>query len=188
MKRLLSHLALALAAAAVTPLASATVLNFDDLPDDSVPANYGGLDWSVGEWFAFGGDQSPPYTAHSGDVSISSNHDFDEGDSDAVIGLGAGMTFQGAWIAGLDGATVTFQLYDHGALVGTSATLDPSATPTWLASGYAGEVDRIVVFSPAQGSFVLDDVTFAPAVPEPASMTLMFGGLLALAAVARRRA
>jgi opacity protein-like surface antigen len=186
MKRLLSHLALALAGLASTSFASATVLNFDDITaDDFVSANYGGLDWSAGDWFAYGQEQAP-YTPHSGDVRIASG--FGDPDSATAIGLGSGMTFQGAWFAGLEGATVTFQLYDHGTLVATSATLDPSATPTWLASGYTGLVDKILVSSPDQGSFVMDDLTFAAAVPEPASMTLMFGGLLALAAVARRRA
>ena len=78
MKRLLSHVALACACLAATPFASATVLNFDDLSDDLVPANYGGLDWSAGGWFAFGGEQAP-YTAHSGDVRVAS--DFDDGDA-----------------------------------------------------------------------------------------------------------
>jgi opacity protein-like surface antigen len=186
MKRLLSHLALALAGLASSSFASATVLNFDDIASDGfVSTNYGGLDWSAGDWFAYGQAQAP-YTPHSGDVRITSG--FGDADAATAIGLGAGMTFQGAWFAGLEGATVTFQLYDQGALVATSATLDPSATPTWLASGYTGLVDKVVVSSPDQGSFVMDDLTFAAAVPEPASMTLMFGGLLALAAVARRRA
>jgi hypothetical protein len=186
MKRLLSHLALALAGAAATPFASATVLNFDTITaDDFVSPNYGGLDWSAGDWFAFTEDEAP-YTAHSGAVRVISG--FGDSDTATAIGLGSGATFQGAWFAGLEGATVTFQLYDQGALVATSATLDPSATPAWLASGYAGEVDKVIVSSPGQGSFAMDDFTFAPAVPEPGSTTLMFGGLLALAAVARRRA
>jgi hypothetical protein len=67
--------------------------------------------------------------------------------------------------------------------------LTTSATPTWLASGYAGEVDEVIVSSDSQDGFVMDDLTFsAAAVPEPGATALIAGGLLLLAAAARRRA
>ena len=185
MKRLLSSFLLAAAALAVAPLASATVLTFDDLAgDDFVPASYGGLDWSAGDWFAFG-DEQPPFSAHSGSMRIASG--FGDADAATAIGLGGGKTFQGAWFAGYEDVSVAFQLYEHGTLVATSATLATSATPTWLASGYAGLVDEVIVSSADQGGFVLDDFTFSAAVPEPASTALLACGLVALAA-ARRRA
>jgi hypothetical protein len=186
MKRLLSSLVLAVAGLAAAPFASATVLSFDDLAsDDFVPANYGGLDWSAGDWFAFGAEQAP-FTPHSGSMRIASG--FGDPDSATAIGLGDGKTFQGAWFAGYEDVSVTFELYEHGALVATSATLATSATPTWLASGYGGLVDEVIVSSADQGGFVLDDLAFSAAVPEPGSTALMACGLLALVAVARRRA
>ena len=186
MKRLLSSFLLAAAGLAVAPLASATVLTFDDLSgDDFVPASYGGLDWSAGDWFAFG-DAQPPFSAHSGSMRIASG--FGDADAATAIGLGDDKTFQGAWFAGYEDVSVSFQLYEHGTLVATSATLATSATPTWLASGYAGLVDEVIVSSADQGGFVLDDFTFSAAVPEPASTALLACGLVALAAVARRRA
>ena len=158
MKRLLTSLALAFAGLAAAPFASATVLDFDDLAEGVVPANYGGLDWSAGDWSAFS-DEGAPFTPHSGSMSISSG--FLDPDSATAIGLGDGKTFQGAWFAGYDDVSVTFQLYDHGKNVATSSTLTTSATPTWLASGYAGQVDEVIVSSDAQDGFVMDDFTFA---------------------------
>ncbi len=185
MNRLIPRLALAFACAAATPLASATVLTFDDITTDGfVAANYGGLDWSAGDWFAFGGEQAP-FTAHSGSVRVTSG--FGDADAATAIGLGDGKTFQGAWFAGYDDVNVTFKLYAHGALVATSATLDTSATPTWLGSGYAGQVDEVIVSSADQGAWVMDDLTFSAAVPEPGSTSLMLAGAIALAAAARRR-
>ena len=185
MNRLISQLALACACAAAAPFASATVLTFDDIASDGlVAANYGGLDWSAGDWFAFG-DVQPPFTAHSGSVRIASG--FGDADAATAIGLGAGKTFQGAWFAGYDDVDVTFRLYEHGALVATSATLDTSAMPTWLSSGYGGLVDEVIVSSADQGAWVMDDLTFSAAVPEATSMALMASGLLTLAAAARRR-
>ena len=185
MNRLLTSLALAFASLAAAPFASAAVLDFDDLAEGAVPANYGGLDWSAGDWSAFG-DEGAPFTPHSGSMSISSG--FLDPDSATAIGLGAGMTFQGAWFAGFEDVHVTFELFDHGKNVATSSTLTTSATPAWLASGYGGPVDEVIVSSDAQDGFVMDDFTFAAAVPEPGSTALMAGGLLLLAAVARRRA
>ena len=180
--RLASIAALALSLGAAP--AFATVLNFDDIASDgAVPAAYGGLDWTSAGWTVFSQPQAP-YTAHSGDGRIASG--FLAEDASSRIGFGQLAQFDGAWVAGQQGATLSFQLYLNGALVHESAVLDPSATPSFLASGYAGWVDSVVVHSSNHGEFVLDDLSFTAAVPEPQTALLLAGGLLALAL--RRRA
>ncbi|WKB50577.1 hypothetical protein [Eleftheria terrae] len=178
-------LALALPCAAV---AAPTVLHFDDLGSDGpLPADYGGLDWSASGWSAFSALQ-PPYTAHSGSGRLHTAWGGEDGGS--VIRFRQPASFEGAWFAGLSGATVSFQLYAQGVLVARSTTLDPGATPAFLASGYAGLVDAVVVASPEHGSFVMDDFSFSTPVPEPAALLQMLAGLGALLAVRplRRRA
>lgn len=187
MTGLITGATFALLTPALSAAAPATVLNFEDLGSDVFLAerpSYGGLDWSAGDWFAFNEVQDP-YNAHSGSYRLASG--FGDADATTAIGLGANTTFQGAWFAGLEGATVTFELFYRGTQVGTSATLDPGPTPQFLASGYAGRVDRVIVASPGQGSYVMDDFGFTPAVPEPSTWALTFAGLGALGVVALRR-
>ena len=166
-------------------LAGATVLSFDDIGvEGTVPDAYGGLDWSAAGWTAFSTEQEP-YTAHSGSGRAATGWGAD--DAASLIRFVAPATFQGAWMAGVAGATVSFQLYAGGQLVATSATLDPSATPTFLPSGYAGLVDAVQVHSPAHAYFVMDDFSFTTAVPEPQSVLLMVLGLALLSGLARAR-
>jgi hypothetical protein len=184
MKRLAFSLLFAAAATIAAP-ASATVLTFDDVGvDGSVPAHYGGLDWSASDWFVFGGPEDP-YTPHSGDFRAVSG--FDDPDAATIISFARPSLFQGAWFSGLDGATVTFMLYRAGALIATSATLDPSDVPQFLSSGFTGLVDQVVIASPGQGSFAMDDFTFS-AVPEPSIALLMLAGAAGIGVVRRRRA
>jgi len=171
--------------AVAAPFASATVVTFDDLTDDGlVPANYAGLDWSASSWFQFSGEQSP-YTAHSGDRRATLG--FDGSSATSAIGFLTPSTFQGAWFAGFDGVNVAIDLYFGGSLVASTTTLGLSDSPTFLSSGYAGLVDRLVFRSNDPAFFVMDDLTFTSAVPEPASGALALGGLAVAALVIRRR-
>lgn len=175
--------------AAFSPLAGATVLGFDDIGSDGfVPANYGGLDWSASSWIAFGEAQAP-YTPHSGDWRIAT--DFGSDDAASTIRFLAPSVFQGAWFSGYGDASVSFALYAGGALVATSATLAPTDAPAFLASGYAGAVDAVVVKSPLQAFYAMDDFSFTTAttapVPEPQTWALLAGGLGVVVMLARRR-
>ena len=179
---------IALALAAAAPFASATVLNFDDLSSnaDPVPAHYGGLDWSSSGWVSFDGtDSSSPYTPHSG--ANVATLGWDGTDALSLVRFGQAATFDGAWFSGYAEGDVTFQLYYQGQLVGSSATLDPSATPTFLSSGYAGLVDAVGIKSSGHAFYVMDDFSFTAAVPEPSVTLLMLAGLGATGFVAARR-
>jgi hypothetical protein len=189
MKKWICAMAAGAMLSALASGASATVLAFDDIGNDGfmtdvASGHYGGLDWSAGDWFAYSEPQDP-YNAHSGEFRLASG--FGDDDGATAIRFDTSAVFQGAWFSGLDGALVTFDLYYQGTQVGTSATLDPGAAPQFLASGYAGLVDEVVVASPAQGSYTMDDFTFTQVVPEPAPLGLMLAGLAVVGLRARRR-
>lgn len=152
-----------------------TVLSFEDLvTEGALPAGYGGLDWSSAGWVAFAAEQAP-YTAHSGQWRLAT--DFGASDAASEIRFVTPTVLEGAWFAGLAGASVRFQLYAGGQLVASSAVLDTSDTPVFLASGYAGAVDALRVSSNAHASFVMDDLALSAAVPEPqTALLLALGG------------
>lgn len=176
----------AVALVLAAPFASATVLTFDDItsPDGYVPAlgNYGGLDWSSSTWAAFNGPQDP-FTAHSGDWRVATGWGSD--DAGSTIRFLSPTVFDGAWFAGYEDVTVTFLLYAGGQLVATSSTLGLSGTSAFLASGWDGAIDTLVVSSAAQAGYVMDDFSFHQ-VPEPGSIVLVLAGLGLLVAVRRR--
>ncbi|WP_343641295.1 PEP-CTERM sorting domain-containing protein [Roseateles sp.] len=183
--RSLARACLPLLLAAAAPFASATVVTFDDLAADGlVPAHYAGLDWSASSWFQFSGEQSP-YSAHSGDRRATLG--FDGASATSAIGFLTPSTFQGAWFAGFDGVNIAIDLYRGGSLVASTGALNLGETPAFLSSGYTGLVDRLVFRSNDPAFFVMDDLTFAAAVPEPASGALALGGLAVAALVIRRR-
>ena len=173
-----------LAAVAMTAIAAsarATVVTFDDLTSDQVVANgYGGINWN-GNWTAYSEDQ-PPYTAESSPYRV-----YDQSSGGDSFNFSTPVVFNGAYFAGNAFATVQFQLLLGGSVVATSSILDPSATPTFLASGYSGLVDEVDVLSPSPDFFVMDDVTYSGGVPEPAAWALMLIGVAGLGAALRGR-
>ncbi|WP_036169719.1 PEP-CTERM sorting domain-containing protein [Massilia sp. 9096] len=173
------------------PFAAATVLTFDDIvgPDDiaAVPGNYGGLDWSASGLSVFTSAQAP-FAAHSGAGRVTTDW-IDGGPAASTIRFLAPAVFDGAWFSGYGDSSVRFDLYAGGRLVATSTALQLSDTPAFLATGWDGAIDAVVVSSGAQASYVMDDFSFGPAmqVPEPGSLALVLAGLGCAGAVRRRR-
>jgi hypothetical protein len=192
MKRMIWALA-ALAFLAAGGRAGAGIVTFDDLPNGGgvVPNGYGGVNWS-GNWDYYGGSQ-PPYNAHSGLNRIYTDYGSPAAGQagENSFSFQAPEVFQGAWFAGYANADLKFSLYFHNVLVFTSADLQPSSTPTFLASGYFGVVDKVGVSSQANDYYIMDDVTFRnperAGAPEPAGLTLLGIGTAALASYLWRR-
>ena len=185
----LQRLAICIPIALCSHLASADVLNFDNLTGTgTVPASYGGFtfnNWSYSDTF------DADFLAHSGATNVFTDvFGSSATDGNASITTNTPIIFDGAYFSGFSG--VSFKLYNGGVLVHVSDALAgggaTSYAPTFLSSGYTGLVDKIVV-NGVQGYYAMDDLTFhAAAVPEPTSAMLMLLGGVAVAAVKRRRA
>jgi hypothetical protein len=179
--------------------AQATTLNFDELSTpaayDVMPSPYSGFSFTG--WY-FGVDTV--YTPASGTIDLFTDY-ANPNDPGAYVIINTNnqitsatpVIFDGAAFSGYSG--VTFELWHGATLVHTSTSLPdaPGADPylpTFLASGYSGQVDKVVV-SGVQGYYSMDDFTFHQPtlpIPEPDTGALLLAGLGVLVAVGRRRA
>lgn len=166
----------------------ATVVTFDDLPDSAlVPSPYMGINW-LDNWENYGSGQYP-YTPSSPPNRIYTNYSLHAPGNyeEVTFEFVNPAVFNGAYVSGGYSLGVTFKMYYQNVLVHTSATLNQSDIPTFLASGYSGLVDKVGVLG-YNGYYVLDDITYdAAGVPEPCTFLMLGFGLAGLAAIRRAR-
>lgn len=149
--------------------ADTIVLDFEDLsptggPFQPMPTGYGGIEWSDIYWPY--DEAQDPFNPSSGIVRIAGNR-VPRADDPIPRGqlqfVTPDQVFIGAWFAGPSPPQVVevqFQLFNDGVLVHTSATLQMSPVPTFLASGYDGPVDAVTIVGP-EGEFVFDDLSYS---------------------------
>ena len=180
---------------AVVGSSQAATLDFEDLNPapasfDLMPAAYAGFTFT--NWFR-GPDTI--YVPASGTIDLFTDY-ADPNDpgayvitNDNAISRAQGFYFDGAWFSGYSG--VTFELWLDGSFLGAFGSLPDAAGadpygPSFVGSGYAGLVDKVVV-SGVQGYFSMDDFSYrlpdgSGTVPEPgsaalAALALGLGGL-----------
>ena len=186
--RYLAGLALTAMVANASVIVAQTVQTFEDIPCGNTPFSvYGPVNYN--NLFTCYSFAQYPYTPHSGTNRIYTTGNTNSGIFNFVGGT---ATFDGAWFAGYSSNSVSFILSLAGVPVWTSGSLTPTDVPTFLSSGYSGQVDQVQVLGTGD-LWIMDDVTFDTGVigpvpvPEPASMALMGSGLLSLYGFARRR-
>jgi hypothetical protein len=186
--------------------AGAVLVTFDDLnlsANDPIPDGYQGINWTTTpvlvdfRWFPSASvdpihpSPTPPGTAYAHNAF---------GDVSASFRFLTPEIFNGSYIyaiADTCGAscpthkplTVKFDLYLGGVLKHESSTLNGNSDWQFLASGYSGLVDEVVIVkSSIQFAAFMDNISYSEPVPEPAIWALLFPGflLVGLAACQRR--
>jgi hypothetical protein len=163
--------------------ARAEVLTFDELTGEgTMPSPYqSSIIWEEGVW-SFYDQIQPPYSAKSGSTRLFGK----PGDTTPSWDFTTPVVYLGSWFAGYADATVRMDLYLGGLLKATTGAFSPGETPAFLATGYGGLIDRVVITTPGPDYWVMDDLTFERASPvaEPPSawyLAVAFGALFLLA-------
>jgi hypothetical protein len=163
----------------------ADVIGFDDLlgggSSSYLPVGYAGLNWDS-NWFHWDFAQDP-YTPSSPNTRIATHN---SGGYIDFSPLGVAVDFEGAYFSGMDYVDCYIKGYLGGSLVGTSATLTLSSTPTFLNANFGGLVDYVNIVSSYENHFAVDDVTYQP-VPVPGAVLLGMLGLSVAGARLRKR-
>ena len=175
---------LALTVAGATS-ASATIINFDDLANGTIPSSYQGFSWSG--WAAFDGLSYQTSYGNTYGGTSANKFGYNGGGALIVTTTGGGLfNFNGAdvstWaqnnsFAGFSSHTLTVKGYNGVTLVG-SVTVNLSTTQFLpLVANFNG-INKLEFDNDGTDGhwWLLDNFTYNAAVPEPA--TVMAGALL----------
>lgn len=167
---------------ALTGAAAATVLDFEDLVGyGAMPNPYQGIIlWEEGSWFYYDQAQNPYNAASGSQRTYESLTDTTPSWQFLTPVIFTGAYFAGESIVGGKTVTVQMDLYRGDTLVHQTQEYTPSATPTFFATGYAGQVDKVVINTSKPDYWVMDDLTYTQT-PVPAAVWLLGAGLAALA-------
>ena len=175
--------------------ACATVLTFEDLPNNvvayQIQDGYSGFNWHSGTQIGSvpsGGGYAGGYyaTGTSGNISVFNYF----GNSHTNIDLAGpntftfnGAQFTSAWSV----QYLTFEGYNNGALVYRSDPFKISTTqPQWIELDWAG-IDRLTILN-TDCQWVMDNFTYdqSNSVPEPATFLLLGAGIAGFGILRRR--
>lgn len=180
-----------------TSLASAAVINFDDLsgnPSEAIPDGYQGFNWTT--LGSIASSEFPGSGFEAGVVS-GNNAAFNFFASDVSISLASagsfdfiGAFFTAAWIGDYF-HEVSFEGWLDGVLVYSldSAIALANDSPTWIQLDWIG-IDQLNIYSNLAGwdQWVMDDFTVtvnAANVPESSGLVLMLMGLIGMCVLRR---
>lgn len=161
-----------LALVTALPAQAVTVVDFENV--FQLEDGYGGLSgWNeLGSLYS--GFEPDSHLFHGGTGSLT----FDQPGGVRILGMDF-VTWTGDLMGG-------FRLFNDGVQVYEYMQADWLNDPYWLDIPYAGAVDRIEFISSGDG-FLMDNLTYTAAVPEPGRLALMLGGLALTGLVAYRR-
>ena len=168
-------------AAAFATVANATVVTFEDVNQFTITDGYGG----ISGWNALG------FVASGAGEGVGENLFY--GNEGELLFNTAPVIFEGSfyksYAAGPVNLITSFSLYYQNQLVHT--ILDPRAALQleWVASGYSGLIDKILIKGGGEG-FAIDNLTYSQGVsqvPLPTASLLFLSGLGAVGLARRNK-
>ncbi|SEM39317.1 hypothetical protein SAMN04489760_11330 [Syntrophus gentianae] len=199
MKKLLVVLCVFVLSFALSGMARAFEVNFDDLSGSltSIPDGYGGYHWSHFKNLDATDSQYKKSGYLAGVVSLK-NVVYNDKAQDASVSADTPFIFNGAYYtaAWKNGLHISVTGYLANSLVGSDEFVVSAYAPAWYSPSWSGAVDTltfhsyggegVVGYCGFGNHFAMDNFSVAP-VPLPPSLLLLAPGLLGVSIIRRRR-